>query len=153
MPLDGVEDLPPDVEAVIVYDDGPQIQGQIDTLEQEALMGLALAVIVVFAFFLTLRPNAFKGMFRTLRPTLVIGLSIPLSIFAGVLLMNWQGLSLNFMTLGGLAISVGRVVDDSIVVLGEHLSQHRWRQGTLAGGPWMRPLKWARPLLPPLWRR
>ena len=141
--LDGVEDLPPDVEAVIVYDDGPQIQGQIDTLEQEALMGLALAVIVVFAFFLTLRPNAFKGMFRTLRPTLVIGLSIPLSIFAGVLLMNWQGLSLNFMTLGGLAISVGRVVDDSIVVL-ENIyrnidgGKERWRaalDATVEVGP------------------
>ena len=141
--LDGVEDLPPDVEAVIVYDDGPQIQGQIDTLEQEALMGLALAVIVVFAFFLTLRPNALKGMFRTLRPTLVIGLSIPLSIFAGVLLMNWQGLSLNFMTLGGLAISVGRVVDDSIVVL-ENIyrnidgGKERWRaalDATVEVGP------------------
>ena len=141
--LDGVEDLPPDVEAVIVYDDGPQIQGQIDTLEQEALMGLALAVIVVFAFFLTVRPNALKGMFRTLRPTLVIGLSIPLSIFAGVLLMNWQGLSLNFMTLGGLAISVGRVVDDSIVVL-ENIyrnidgGKERWRaalDATVEVGP------------------
>ncbi len=141
--LDGVEDLPPDVEAVIVYDDGPQIQGQIDTLEQEALMGLSLAVIVVFAFFLTLRPNALKGMFRTLRPTLVIGLSIPLSIFAGVLLMNWQGLSLNFMTLGGLAISVGRVVDDSIVVL-ENIyrnidgGKERWRaalDATVEVGP------------------
>ena len=138
-----MEDLPPDVEAVIVYDDGPQIQGQIDTLEQEALMGLALAVIVVFAFFLTLRPNALKGMFRTLRPTLVIGLSIPLSIFAGVLLMNWQGLSLNFMTLGGLAISVGRVVDDSIVVL-ENIyrnidgGKERWRaalDATVEVGP------------------
>ena len=141
--LDGVEDLPPDIEAVIVYDDGPQIQGQIDTLEQEALMGLALAVIVVFAFFLTVRPNALKGMFRTLRPTLVIGLSIPLSIFAGVLLMNWQGLSLNFMTLGGLAISVGRVVDDSIVVL-ENIyrnidgGKERWRaalDATVEVGP------------------
>ena len=141
--LDGVEDLPPDVEAVIVYNDGPQIQGQIDTLEQEALMGLALAVIVVFAFFLTLRPNAYKGMFRTLRPTLVIGLSIPLSIFTGVLLMNWQGLSLNFMTLGGLAISVGRVVDDSIVVL-ENIyrniegGKERWRaalDATVEVGP------------------
>ena len=141
--LDGVEDLPPDVEAVIVYNDGPQIQGQIDTLEQEALMGLALAVIVVFAFFLTVRPNALKGMFRTLRPTLVIGLSIPLSIFAGVLLMNWQGLSLNFMTLGGLAISVGRVVDDSIVVL-ENIyrnidgGKERWRaalDATVEVGP------------------
>ena len=73
----------------------------------------------------------------------MIGLSIPLSIFAGVLLMNWQGLSLNFMTLGGLAISVGRVVDDSIVVL-ENIyrnidgGKERWRaalDATVEVGP------------------
>lgn len=115
--MDSLDLLPPDVEVVIVYNDGPQIQAQIDTLEREAILGLTLAVIVVFAFFLTVRPNVFKGVFRTLRPTLVIALTIPLSIFTAVLLMSWQGLSLNFMTLGGLAISVGRVVDDSIVVL------------------------------------
>lgn len=124
--------LPPGVEVVIVYNDGPQIQAQIDTLEREAILGLTLASIVVFAFFLTVRPNVFRGVFRTLRPTLVIVLSIPLSIFTGVLLLNWQDLTLNFMTLGGLAISVGRVVDDSIVVL-ENLyrnieaGKERWR--------------------------
>ena len=141
--LAGLNRLPPDVAVVIVYNDGPQIQAQIDTLEREAVLGLTLATIVVFAFFLTLRPSVLRGVFRTLRPTLVIVLSIPLSIFAGVLLMNWQGLSLNFMTLGGLAISVGRVVDDSIVVL-ENVyrniegGRERWRaalDATVEVGP------------------
>ena len=115
--LEGVGDLPAGVEVVTVSDDGPIIQSQINTLEREAILGLILAVTVVFVFFLTLRPNAIVGALTSLRPTVVIGLSIPLSIFMGVLLMSWQGLALNFMTLGGLAISVGRVVDDSIVVL------------------------------------
>ena len=115
--LDEIGQLPAGIEIVTVSDDGPAIQRQIETLEREAIMGLTLAVAVVFTFFLTLRPSAIRGVLSTLRPTLVIGLSIPLSIFTGVLLMSWQGLSLNFMTLGGLAISVGRVVDDSIVVL------------------------------------
>lgn len=115
--LKGVGELPAGVEVVTVSDDGPIIQSQIDTLEREAILGLILAVTVVFVFFLTLRPNAIVGALTSLRPTVVIGLSIPLSIFMGVLLMSWQGLALNFMTLGGLAISVGRVVDDSIVVL------------------------------------
>ena len=141
--LAGLDNLPEGVEVVIVYNDGPQIQAQIDTLEREAVLGLTLASIVVFAFFLTVRPSVFRGVFRTLRPTLVIVLSIPLSIFTGVLLMNWQGLALNFMTLGGLAISVGRVVDDSIVVLENvyrniELGRDRWRaalEATVEVGP------------------
>ncbi len=130
--LDEVGDLPPGVEVIVVSNDGPQVQQQIATLEREAILGLILAVTVVFAFFLTLRPTALRGALSTLRPTAVIGLSIPLSILSGVLLMSWQGLSLNFMTLGGLAISVGRVVDDSIVVL-ENIHRNieggreRWR--------------------------
>ncbi|MYA62736.1 MAG: efflux RND transporter permease subunit, partial [Dehalococcoidia bacterium] len=115
--LEGVGDLPAGVEVVTVSDQGPVIESQIETLEREAILGLILAVMVVFVFFLTLRPSAIVGALTSLRPTVVIALSIPLSIFTAVLLMNWQGLALNFMTLGGLAISVGRVVDDSIVVL------------------------------------
>ena len=130
-------------EIVTIRDQGPDIQSQITTLEREAILGLTLAISVVFLFFLTLRPSAILGVLRTLRPTVVIGLSIPLSIFMGVLLMNWQGLALNFMTLGGLAISVGRVVDDSIVVL-ENVyrniegGKERWRaalDATVEVGP------------------
>ena len=141
--LEEVGELPAGVEIVTVSDDGPAIQSQITTLEREAILGLILAVMVVFVFFLTLRPNAIVGALTSLRPTVVIALSIPLSIFAGVLLMSWQGLALNFMTLGGLAISVGRVVDDSIVVL-ENVyrniqgSRDRWRaalNATVEVGP------------------
>lgn len=130
--LDGLTGLPGDVEIVVVTDQGPEIQRQIDTLLREALFGFLFAVAVVFAFMLTLRPTVLRGFFTTLRPTLVIALSIPLSVFTGVLLMTWQDMTLNFMTLGGLAISVGRVVDDSIVVL-ENVYRHiqsgreRWR--------------------------
>ncbi len=130
--LASVEGLPPDIEIITVSNSGVNVQRQIDTLQREAILGLILAVSVVFAFFMTLRPTAIRGALSTLRPTVVIGLSIPLSIFAGVLLMSWQGLTLNFMTLGGLAISVGRVVDDSIVVLENihrrvEAGEERWR--------------------------
>lgn len=130
--LDGLTGLPGDVEIVIVTDQGPEIQQQIDTLLREALFGFLFAVAVVFAFMLTIRPTVIRGFFTTLRPTLVIALSIPLSVLTGVLLMAWQDMTLNFMTLGGLAISVGRVVDDAIVVL-ENVYRHiqsgreRWR--------------------------
>ena len=141
--LDGLTGLPSDVEIVIVSDQGPSIQHQIDTLLREAMFGFLFAVTVVFAFMLTLKPTVPRGLLNTLRPTVVIALSIPLSVFTGVLLMAWQDMSLNFMTLGGLAISVGRVVDDAIVVL-ENVYRHiqagreRWRaalQATAEVGP------------------
>ena len=121
--LDGITGLPPDVETIVVSDQGPAIKTQVDNLIREALFGFLFAVSVVFAFMLTIRPTIIRGLFNTLRPTVVIGLSIPLSVFTGILLMSWQDMTLNFMTLGGLAISVGRVVDDSIVVL-ENVYRH-----------------------------
>jgi HAE1 family hydrophobic/amphiphilic exporter-1 len=128
----GSLNLPVGVGIVIVSDQGPEIQQQIDTLLREALFGFLFAVTVVFIFMLTIRPTVIRGIFSSLRPTLVIALSIPLSVLTGVLLMTWQDMTLNFMTLGGLAISVGRVVDDAIVVL-ENVYRHiqagreRWR--------------------------
>ena len=121
--LDNVTGLPSDVDLVVVSDQGPEIQAQIDKLSREGIFGFLFAVTVVFAFMFTIRPTFIRGMFNTIRPTIVIGLSIPLSVFTGVLLLAWQDLTLNFMTLGGLAISVGRVVDDSIVVL-ENVYRH-----------------------------
>ena len=130
--LDGITGLPPDVEVIVVSDQGPNIQNLIDKLRREGIFGFLFAVTVVFAFMFTIRPTFIRGMFNSIRPTIVIGLSIPLSVFTGVLLLAWQDMTLNFMTLGGLAISVGRVVDDSIVVL-ENVHRHiqagrdRWR--------------------------
>ena len=115
--LETITGIPDDINIIVVSDQGPDIQRQIDNLVREGTFGFLFAVSVVFAFMLTIRPTIVRGLFTTIRPTAVIGLSIPLSVFTGILLMYWQDMSLNFMTLGGLAISVGRVVDDSIVVL------------------------------------
>ena len=121
--LASLNGLPTDIEIVTITNDGPEIQSQLDHLLREALVGFLFAIGVVFMFLITIRPNLLKGVQLTLRPTLVIGLSIPLSILTGILIMGTQGMSLNMMTLGGLAISVGRVVDDSIVVL-ENVYRH-----------------------------
>ena len=121
--VERLQDLPPDVEIITLTNDGPEVQAQLDTLLREGLLGFLFAVSVVFAFLLNFRPGAFRGIVLTLRPTAIIGLSIPLSILTGVLIMGFTDLSLNFMTLAGLAIAVGRVVDDSIVVL-ENIYRH-----------------------------
>ena len=118
-----IEGLPPDVEIITLTNDGPEIQAQLSSLVREGLWGLVFAVAMVFAFLLNLRPTILKGVTLTLRPTLIIGLSIPLSILTGILFMGFTDLTLNMMTLAGLAIAVGRVVDDSIVVL-ENMYRH-----------------------------
>ena len=91
--LENITGLPQDIEIIIVSDQGPEIQEQIDTLVKEALFGFLFAVTVVFAFMLTIRPTVFRGLGNTLRPTIVIALSIPLSVFTGILLMFWQDMT------------------------------------------------------------
>ena len=121
--LDEVEGLPPDVEIFVLTNDGPEIRAQLGSLLREGFWGLVFAVATVFVFLLNLRPTILRGVTLSLRPTVIIGISIPLSIITGILLMGLTDLTLNFMTLAGLAIAVGRVVDDSIVVL-ENMYRH-----------------------------
>ena len=121
--LVNIEGLPPDVEIITLTNNGPEIQAQLSSLVREGLFGLVFAVAMVFLFLINLRPTVLKGVTLTLRPTLIIGMSIPLSILTGIVLMGFTDLTLNMMTLAGLAIAVGRVVDDSIVVL-ENMYRH-----------------------------
>ena len=121
--LDGIKDLPEDVEILVLQNDGPEVEQQLSNLLREGLLGFSFAIGAVFVFLINTRPTLLRGLRITLRPTAIIGVSIPLSIMTGVLAMGAAGLSLNFMSLAGLAIAVGRVVDDSIVVL-ENMYRH-----------------------------
>ena len=121
--LEQVQGILADVEIITLTNDGPEVQGELDALLREGLLGFLFAISVVFIFLANLRPRVIQGVTLALRPTLIIGVSIPLSILTGVLIMGFTDLSLNFMTLAGLAIAVGRVVDDSIVVL-ENMYRH-----------------------------
>jgi HAE1 family hydrophobic/amphiphilic exporter-1 len=98
-------------EITTVSDQGPAIQDAISGLTTEGLLGLLFAVIVILLFLLSVRS------------TLVTAVSIPLSVVVALIAL-WTGdLSLNLLTLGALTIAVGRVVDDSIVVL-ENIKRH-----------------------------
>ena len=121
--LEDLEGLPPGVEILEIFNDGPEVEKQLTNLLREGLLGFLFAILAVFLFLLNTRPSLWRGGMLTLRPTAIIGISIPLSVLTGILIMGLSGLSLNFMSLAGLAIAVGRVVDDSIVVL-ENMYRH-----------------------------
>ena len=98
-------ELPPDMKLIQVADQSRFIQGAIDDVTSAALVGGLLAVLVLFAFL------------RDVRSTATIALSIPISIFVTFIIMYRFGLSLNLMSLGGLALGIGTLFDNSIVVL------------------------------------
>ena len=89
-----------------IFEQASFIEESLSGVINEGLLGGIFAVIVILIF-----------LFFSFRATLIVAVSIPLSILTALLLMKWQGLSLNLLTLSGLTIAIGRVVDDSIVVL------------------------------------
>jgi HAE1 family hydrophobic/amphiphilic exporter-1 len=104
--------LPRETKVVTVADQARFIESAINDVVAAAWQGALLSVLVIFAFL------------REMRSTLVITLSIPISVLATFVIMYRFGLSLNVMSLGGLALAVGMVVDNSIVVL-ESIYQKR----------------------------
>ena len=115
--------IPPHVDVLELSNNGPQVRESLESLLREGTVGFLFAVAVVFIFLLNVRPSLMRGIALSLRPTAIIAISIPLSLLTGVLLLSFTDISLNFMSLAGLAIAVGRVVDDSIVVL-ENIYRH-----------------------------
>ncbi len=103
-----------ELELTILIDTSDFIKESRDGLLNEGGLGAIFAVLVIFLFLLSVRS------------TLVAAVSIPLSLVAALALMLVSDISVNIMTRGGLAVAVGRVVDDAIVVL-ENIYRHRGR--------------------------
>lgn len=97
----------------VIADLGAEIEHSVSSLVTEGLYGTLFCVLIIFLFL------------RNIRATVISILSLPISIFATIALLNQMGYTLNIMTLGGIAVSIGRIVDDSIVVI-ENI--YRWRQ-------------------------
>ncbi|NLB13942.1 MAG: efflux RND transporter permease subunit, partial [Gammaproteobacteria bacterium] len=106
--------LPPETELTVIEDQAIFIRQALREVRMDALIGGTLAILLIF-FFL-----------RDGWSTFVISLSLPVSIIATFFFMDRLGLSLNVMSLGGLALATGLVVDDSIVVL-ESIAKARER--------------------------
>jgi CzcA family heavy metal efflux pump len=109
--------VPPGVKVGITLDQSVYIRQAIESLWHEAIQGSVLAFIVILIFL------------RSLTSTLIISIAIPLSILLSFICMYFLGQTLNVFTLGGLALAVGRLVDDSIVEL-ENINRHLNLPGT-----------------------
>ncbi|MFJ1600636.1 efflux RND transporter permease subunit [Streptomyces sp. NPDC088261] len=105
------EDLGSGATLTVASDQGPAVSKSISGLTTEGALGLLFAVIVILVFL------------GSLRSTLVTAISIPLSVVLALIVLWTRDLSLNVLTLGALTIAIGRVVDDSIVVL-ENIKRH-----------------------------
>lgn len=99
------EDMPQAFHIVPVSDSSKYIQRSINNVADSAITGGLLAIVILFLFLCNLRS------------TMIIAVSIPLSIVATFVLIYFCGYTINIMTLGGLALGVGMLVDNSIVVL------------------------------------
>jgi HAE1 family hydrophobic/amphiphilic exporter-1 len=98
-------EVPAGVTVETVTDQAPQIRHAVSDLARDALIGGVLAVIMILVFL------------RSLRSTIVAGISIPLSLLVAFVLMSADHISLNILTLGALSVAAGRVIDDAIVVI------------------------------------
>jgi multidrug efflux pump subunit AcrB len=89
----------------VSLDQGAPIEESVRTMIEKALFGGLIAVLIILLFL------------RDFKSTIISIVSIPVSIFMALLLLNWMDITLNIMTLGAITVAIGRVIDDSIVVV------------------------------------
>lgn len=105
---DLIEDEKEAIEGLVVdisLDQATPIEDSVFTMVEKALFGGLIAVLIILLFL------------RDFKSTIISIISIPVSIFMALLLLNWLDISLNIMTLGAITVAIGRVIDDSIVVV------------------------------------
>lgn len=110
--LDDMEKALPGFKFTVVDDQGKFISGSIGEVSNSLIGGILLAVFVLLLFL------------RRIGPTLIVSAAIPISIIATFVLMYFTGLTLNIMTLGGLALGAGMLVDNAIVVMENIFRNH-----------------------------
>ena len=93
------------VEIVALMDQGEYIDIVVNSISMNLILGGLLAILILIIFL------------RDLRPTLVVGLAIPISVVTAFVMMYFSGITLNIISMGGLALGVGMLVDNSIVVI------------------------------------
>jgi multidrug efflux pump subunit AcrB len=96
------------IEGLVIdvsLDQGKPIEESVTTMIEKAVFGGLIAVLIILLFL------------RDFKSTIISIISIPVSIFMALLILNWMEITLNIMTLGAITVAIGRVIDDSIVVV------------------------------------
>jgi HAE1 family hydrophobic/amphiphilic exporter-1 len=106
------KELPPDIKITELFNTTDMIENSLNQVTFTAISGAILAILILFVFL------------RSVKPTLIIGVSIPVSIIITMMLMYFAGLTLNLMTMAGLVLGIGMLVDNSIVIL-ENIYHYR----------------------------
>ncbi|AWB46298.1 Swarming motility protein SwrC [Paenibacillus sp. CAA11] len=102
---DKLKEQYPDVSMTVLLDQGKPIEDSVNTMLEKALFGALFAVLIILIFL------------RNVRSTIISIISIPLSLLIAILALRQMDITLNMMTLGAMTVAIGRVVDDSIVVI------------------------------------
>ena len=110
--------LPQDMSVTMMYNTTKMIRSSLRQVTSAAALGAALAMIILFLFL------------RSIKSTIIIGLSIPISLLVTIMFMYLAGLTLNLITLAGLTLGVGMIVDSSIVIL-ENIFRYRQKGAKL----------------------
>lgn len=103
-----VKDKEETIEGLVVdisLDQGEPIETSVATMVEKAVFGGLIAVLIILLFL------------RDFKSTIISVISIPVSIFMSLMVLNWMDITLNMMTLGAITVAIGRVIDDSIVVV------------------------------------
>ena len=108
---DAAKSAPPGVRIEPVYDQGLLVRTAIANVRDAILIGGLLSVVILFLFL------------KSIRATLIAALSIPLSLTISFVFLNLTGDTLNLMSLGGLAVAIGLIIDDTVVVI-ENIARH-----------------------------
>ncbi|MDR2210238.1 MAG: efflux RND transporter permease subunit [Spirochaetaceae bacterium] len=105
-------EIPRDLTITELFNTTDQIENSINQVTSSTISGAILAILILFVFL------------RSMKPTIIIGLAIPISLIITIMIMYFAGLTLNLMTLAGLVLGVGMLVDNSIVIL-ENIYHYR----------------------------
>lgn len=111
--LERLKETYEEIDFSVIYDSSKYIELSLNTVTESAIQGAILAVLILYLFL------------RSIRATLIIAVSIPVSIITSLVLMYFSGININLISLAGFALGVGMMVDNSIVVL-ENI--YRWRE-------------------------
>ncbi|MEH7307294.1 efflux RND transporter permease subunit [Neobacillus drentensis] len=119
--LGDLEDHVDGLKVTTIFDQGKPIEESVSTMLNKAIFGAIFAMVIILLFL------------RNFRTTIISVISIPLSILIAILLLKQMDITLNMMTLGAMTVAIGRVIDDSIVVIENIFRRMSLKNETLSG--------------------